>query len=201
MLLGAEACHTLIIVPMPPNSIIQAFKGEFDRYRKLAEGAVSQLELNHLRQPLDPDTNSIAVIMKHVGGNLRSRWTDPFTADGEKPWRDRDREFIDDFADRAALESHWHAGWDAIDTLLNSATDADLQRTVRIRGEALTLAQALARSVAHTACHCGQIVLLARHAASIHSLPWRTLTVPRGGSAAHNRGMGFDEGSVGGTRS
>lgn len=182
---------------MVANTVIPAVQSEFARYRALAEGAASQLALRHLRQRLDAETNSIAVIMKHVGGNLRSRWTDPFTTDGEKPWRDRDREFIDDFADRAALEAHWQAGWAAIDAVLDSATDAELQRTVRIRGEALTFADALARSATHVAYHCGQIVLLARHAASVHGVEWRTLTVPRGGSAAHNKAMGFDDKSGG----
>ena len=89
---------------------IQAFKAEFGRHRDLAERAIHPLALERLREALDPETNSIAVIVKHVGGNLRSRWTDPFATDGEKPWRVRDREFVDDFADRAALLAAWEAG-------------------------------------------------------------------------------------------
>jgi hypothetical protein len=184
--------------PRPANhpgmTTIRAFESEFRRHRGLAEGAAAQVEWTPLRTPLDTQTNSIAVIMKHVAGNLRSRWTDPWTTDGEKPWRDRDREFIDDFADRAALEAWWRHGWGVLESALASFTDADLTRELRIRGEPHTLALALARSLAHTAYHCGQIVQTARVLASRRGTPWKTLTVPRGGSAAHNVSMGFDPG-------
>lgn len=175
-------------------SVVRAFESEFRRYRGLAEGSASQVDWPALRTPLDPETNSIAVIMKHVAGNLRSRWTDPWTTDGEKPWRDRDREFIDDFADRAALEAWWREGWGVLESALGSFADADLPRELRIRGEPHTLALALARSLSHTAYHCGQIVQAARVLASRQGSAWRTLTVPRGGSAAHNASMGFDAG-------
>lgn len=171
---------------------VAAIDAEFKRYRGLAESAAAQLSWALLRLPLDPHANSIAVIMKHIGGNLRSRWTDPFTTDGEKPWRNRDSEFIDDFADRAALDAAWAAGWDAIERVLAQCTDADLARTLHIRGEPHTLALALARSLAHTAYHVGQIVQAARILASRGGIEWKTLTVPRGGSAEHNRRMGFN---------
>lgn len=174
------------------NPVIAAFRAEFSRYRGLAEGAAAQVPFEQWRIPLGRETNSIAVIMKHVGGNLRSRWTDPFTTDGEKPWRNRDSEFIDDLADRAALEEHWRAGWKAIESLLAHSTDADLPRTLHIRGEPHTFALALVRSVSHVAYHSGQIVLLARHLAETHGLPWRTLTVARGGSRSFNQAMGYD---------
>jgi hypothetical protein len=134
--------------------------------------------------------------MKHVGGNLRSRWSEPFTTDGEKPWRNRDTEFVDDFADRAAMERAWAAGWAAVEGVLAGCTDADLGRELRIRGEPHTLSLALARSLAHTAYHCGQIVQAARVIASREGIEWKTLTVPRGGSAEHNRKMGFDAGGA-----
>lgn len=172
--------------------VITAIEAEFSRYRRLSEGAASQLAWTALRTSLDKQTNSIAVIMKHVGGNLRSRWTEPFTTDGEKPWRNRDTEFVDDFADRAALDAAWAAGWAALEQTLASCTDADLSRTLHIRGEPHTLALALARSLAHTAYHCGQIVQAARILASRAGIEWKTLTVPRGGSSEHNRAMGFD---------
>jgi len=177
--------------------VVAAFRAEFARYRSLAERAAARLPLPLLRTPLDSETNSIAVIMKHVGGNLRSRWTDPFDSDGEKSWRDRDGEFIDDFTDRAALEAAWRAGWDALDGVLIRIADADLGRTLTIRGEPHTLALALARSLAHTAYHCGQVVQLARHAAQVHGLAWAALTVPRGGSEAFNRAQGYAPGSMG----
>ncbi|HVZ93507.1 MAG TPA: DUF1572 family protein [Phycisphaerales bacterium] len=178
-------------MPILDNPLIEAFRAEFTRYRKLAEGAAAQVTWEQLRQPFDPQTNSAAVMMKHVAGNLRSRWTDPLTTDGEKPSRDRDREFIDDYADRAALEADWADGWSVLDRALDTFTDADLHRTVHIRGEPMTLASALARSLSHIAYHAGQIVQLCRAAASAAGRPWNTLTVPRGGSAAYNQNLGY----------
>lgn len=177
---------------MPPQRpTIDAFAAEFARYRGLAERAAAQLSWADLRAPLDPHTNSIAIIMKHLAGNLHSRWTDPFTTDGEKPWRSRDAEFIDDFADRDALLAHWRRGWSTLDASLSTMTDADLPRTLHIRGEPHTLARALARSAAHAAYHAGQIVQAARVLASRQGTPWQTLTVPRGGSDEHNAKMGY----------
>jgi uncharacterized damage-inducible protein DinB len=172
--------------------VIDAIASEFRRYRALAEGAASQLSWEHLRLPLDPEVNSIAVIMKHVGGNLRSRWTDALTTDGEKPWRNRDAEFIDDFPDRAALDAAWNSGWQALENTLATLTDADLPRTLTIRAEPHTLMLALTRSVTHTAYHCGQIVQAARILASRAGTDWKTLTIARGRSAEFNRKMGFD---------
>lgn len=171
---------------------ISAFEAEFHRYRKLAEGAITQLTWNQLRESLDKETNSIAIIMKHVGGNLRSRWTDALTTDGEKPWRNRDSEFIDDFPDRAALMDTWNKGWAALDSQLASLTDADLDKTLPIRGEPHTLALALARSVSHTAYHTGQIVQISRILASRSGTNWKTLTVPRGQTEQFNAKMGYD---------
>lgn len=196
---GALAAHTLIArmdTSITDSPVLFAFASEFKRYRQLTEKATAQLSWEQLRLPLDAQTNSIAVIMKHVGGNLRSRWTDPFTSDGEKPWRNRDTEFVDDFADRAAMERAWGAGWATLDGELIGCTDADLPRELRIRGEPHTFALALARSLAHTAYHCGQIVQAARVLAAREGIEWKTLTVPRGGSAEHNRRMGFDAGGA-----
>lgn len=171
--------------------VIDAFGAEFARSRAFAERAAAQLSFDQLRVSLEHETNSIAVIMKHLGGNLRSRWTDPFTTDGEKPWRDRDREFIDDFPSSEALLAHWEAGWATLDAALRDMTDADLSRELRIRNEPHTLALALARSCAHAAYHAGQIVQTARVIASRAGQPWRTLTIERGGSVAFNRERGI----------
>lgn len=171
--------------------VVSAYAAEFARARRLCDGAVDQLPFELLRERLDPQLNTIAVLMKHVAGNLRSRWTDPFTSDGEKPWRDRDREFVDDFPDRSTLHAWWSAGWTAVEGVLASATDADLPRILVIRTEPHTLALALARSLAHTSYHTGQIVHLARALAARHGLAWRTLTIPPGGSAAHNTRLGL----------
>lgn len=180
-------------VPSAARDVVFAFAAEFRRHRELAEGAAAQLAWEQCREALDPEVNSIAVVMKHVGGNLRSRWTDPFTTDGEKPWRNRDGEFVDDFTDRGAMAAAWNAGRDALDRVLADCTDADLSRTLTIRGEPHSLALALSRSLAHTAYHCGQIVQAARILASRAGTPWKTLTIPRGGSAEFNRSKGYAE--------
>ncbi|MBY0111537.1 MAG: DUF1572 domain-containing protein [Phycisphaerales bacterium] len=182
-----------------PSTVVAAFAAEFRRYRSLAEKATAQVSWSDLRVPLDRETNSIAVIMKHVGGNLRSRWTDALTTDGEKPWRDRDREFIDDFADeekgREQLMQAWQAGWSVLEAQLATFTDPDLARTLTIRGEPHTLALALARSLSHTAYHCGQIVQISRVLASRAGTDWKTLTVPRGGTSELHRTMGYGPGA------
>ena len=149
----------------------------------MADRAVAQLEDEPLRQPLDSNTNSIAVIMKHVAGNLRSRWTDLLTTDGEKPWRDRDQEFVDTFGNRDELLDHWNNGWNRLFDTLQSLSDDDLRGSVMIRGEQHTVPQAISRSLAHSVYHVGQVVLIARVLAKDK---WRTLTIPPRQSAAHN---------------
>ncbi len=177
---------------MSTRIVISAFESEFRRYRKLAEGAIEQLTWDQVRESLDKETNSIAVIMKHVGGNLRSRWTDALTTDGEKPWRNRDTEFIDDFSDRGALMATWNAGWSVVESQLATLTDADLPKTLTIRGEPHTLSLALSRSVSHTAYHAGQIVQISRVLASRAGVDWKTLTVARGQSTQYNATMGYE---------
>ncbi len=178
-------------MPALGHPVIASFTAEFRRHRGLAEGAAAQLTWEQLRVSLDPAVNSIAVIMKHVGGNLRSRWVDPLTTDGEKPWRNRDAEFVDEFADRDAMMGVWNAGWEALDNALASLRDGDLSRVLTIRGEPHSLALALSRSLAHTAYHCGQVVQTARILASRAGAPWKTLTIPRVGSTAFNRSKGY----------
>jgi uncharacterized damage-inducible protein DinB len=156
----------------------------FQYHKKLADRAVVQVSDEALRRPLDANTNSIAVIMKHVAGNLRSRWTDFLSTDGEKPWRNRDDEFVDAFASRQELLDAWEAGWACAIDALAALAEADLERTVMVRGEPHSVALAVERSLAHTSYHVGQIVLLARHWAGD---VWETLTIPRGGSAVYNQ--------------
>jgi uncharacterized damage-inducible protein DinB len=168
---------------------IDAALAEFRRHKDYAQRAIAQLTDDHLRQSLSPETNSIAVIVKHLAGNLRSRFTDFLTTDGEKPWRDRDSEFIDDFPDRAAMLDSWERGWACLFDALAPLTEPDLARTVTIRGEPHTVAHALARSLAHADYHTGQIVLIARTLAERDAIAWTTLTIPRGGSRAFNQEM------------
>jgi hypothetical protein len=161
-------------------SIINAFEGN----KRLADRAVEQVPDDKLHVPLDANTNSIAVIMKHVAGNLLSRWTDFLTSDGEKPGRNRDDEFVDSFSSRAEIISHWERGWACLLQTLKAMTPADLEKTVTIRGEPHSVPLAMSRSLGHTCYHVGQIVQLARHHAGDQ---WNTLTIPKGGSEQFNQ--------------
>jgi uncharacterized damage-inducible protein DinB len=166
------------------SDFVSAILNAFEANKKLADRAVAQVPDDQLHVALDPNANSIAVIMKHVAGNLSSRWTDFLTSDGEKPWRDRDDEFVDTFKNRAELLETWERGWACLRSTLQSLTADDLGKTVLIRGEPHTVPLAMSRSLAHTAYHVGQIVQVARvHAGE----SWKTLTIPRGGSEQFNR--------------
>ena len=166
------------------SSVRDAIDSAYRYHKLLADRAIGQTSDEALRRPLDEHTNSIAAIMKHVAGNLRSRWAEFLTSDGEKPDRDRDAEFVDDFADRAELIAYWEAGWKTLLDSLAALNPEDMGRTVTIRGEAFSVPAALARSLAHTAYHVGQIVQLARHWAGEE---WETLTIPRGKSQKFNQ--------------
>lgn len=177
----------------PHRSLVAALQAEFVAQRAAAEKAIAQLGDDDLRRSAGGDTNSVAVIMKHLAGNLRSRFTDFLTSDGEKPWRDRDSEFLDDFAPGAAgrqqATARWNEGWACALAALDALTDADLARTVTIRGEPHTVQRALARSLAHAGYHTGQILLIAR--LLVGPERWRVITIPKGGSQEHNRRMGY----------
>lgn len=158
----------------------RAFRG----YKRMAEGAMSQLtDLDFFHIP-DPESNSIALIVKHMSGNLRSRWTDFLTTDGEKPDRDRDQEFIITAADtREELMRRWEQSFETVFTILQSLKPEDLTRTVYIRREPHTVLQAANRSVLHTSYHIGQILFLGKH---LRGAEWKTLSIPRGMSAQLN---------------
>src|SRR5688572_14789549 len=160
-----------------PIEFLYAIINAFEANKRLADRAVEQLPDEKLHLALDKNTNSIAVIMKHVAGNLTSRWTDFLTTDGEKPWRNRDDEFIDTFRSRSDLLEFWERGWGVLLQTLKSLTPADLEKTLTIRGEPHSVPLALSRSLGHTCYHIGQIVQVARiHAGD----KWNTLTIPRG---------------------
>jgi Protein of unknown function (DUF1572) len=161
-------------------------------YKCLAERAIAQVSDEQLFVVLDPEANSIAIIVKHMAGNMRSRFTDFLTTDGEKPTRNRDSEFVDPAATRAQLLADWESGWSCVFAALGSLTDADLRRTITIRGEAHSVVQAINRQLAHYPYHVGQIVLLARHFAGDR---WQSLTVPRNQSAEFNRKVAAGEAS------
>jgi len=156
----------------------------FRYYKKLAERAMAQVSDEQLFTTLDAEANSIAIVVKHMAGNMRSRWTDFLTSDGEKPTRNRDSEFVDPAPTRAALLADWEDGWARVFSALEPLTDDDLDRTITIRGEAHSVMQAINRQVAHYSHHVGQIVLLAKHFACDR---WQSLSVPRNQSADFNR--------------
>jgi hypothetical protein len=150
------------------------------KLKQLADKALAQIGDDDLFTVLDPESNSIAVIMKHMAGNMRSRWTDFLTSDGEKPDRNRDGEFDLDAGDSAqALKAAWKAGWALMLETVASLKPEDLDRTIYIRGEGHTVMQAVYRQTTHYAGHTGQIVLLAKHYAGPR---WSALTIPRGQS-------------------
>jgi len=153
-------------------------------HKRLAEGAISQLSDHELFRQLDPESNSVAVIMKHIAGNIGSRLTDFLTTDGEKPDRHRDQEFeISPATTRAQLMQMWEAAWQIAFDTFASLQPADLERRVTIRGEPYTAFQALHRAVAHYAYHVGQIVFLAKH---FRGAEWKTLSIARGESEQFN---------------
>jgi hypothetical protein len=166
---------------------------EIFRYAKnTAERAMAQVADEHLFTTLDAESNSIAIIVKHLAGNMRSRWTDFLTSDGEKPNRDRDSEFEEPATTREELMKQWEDGWACVFGALDPLTDEDLDRTVMIRGEAHSVMQAINRQVAHYSLHVGQIILLAKHFASDH---WKALTIPRRQSSDFNRRVAAGEAS------
>jgi len=166
------------------DSYLEDSLAVFRQYKKLAEGAMAQVTDEQLFVALDPEANSIAIVVKHIVGNMRSRWTDFLTTDGEKPGRHRDTEFEDPPATREALMALWQSGWDLVFGALEPLSDADLVRRVTIRGEAHSAMQAINRQIAHYACHVGQIILLAKH---FQQSQWRSLSIPRGKSEEFNR--------------
>ncbi len=166
---------------------------ELYRYSKrLGERAMAQIADEQLFASLDAEANSIAIIVKHMVGNMRSRFTNFLTEDGEKPDRNRDREFEEAAKTRSELMAQWENGWAIVFGALEPLTDEDMDRTVTIRGEAHSVMQAIHRQVAHYAYHVGQIVLLAKHAAGPR---WESLSVPRGKSEEFNRRVAAGEAS------
>jgi hypothetical protein len=148
----------------------------FRYYKKLAEDAMAQVSDAELTTVLDGEMNSIALIVKHMAGNMRSRWTDFLTTDGEKPDRNRDSEFVEAPETRAAMMAVWEDGWQRVWSAVEPLREDDLKRIVTIRGQEHSVMQAINRQIAHYAYHAGQIVMLAKH---FRSAEWRSLTLPK----------------------
>ncbi len=164
----------------------------FGQYKSVAEKAFAQLSDEQLNLQLDEESNSVAQIVKHMAGNMRSRWTEFLTTDGEKPDRRRDSEFVAPPANRAEMLRLWEEGWAIVFAAIEPLTDADLGRTVAIRSEPHSVMQAIQRQVAHYAMHIGQIVFIAKH---LKSAEWQTVSVARNRSAEFNTSVAGGEAS------
>ena len=159
------------------SSFLECSIKQFQSCKSLGEGAFAQIDDRGIHWTPDAESNSIAVIVKHLHGNMLSRWTDFLTSDGDKPWRQRDMEFIDDNATKDGMIALWEEGWRCTFEALNSLTPSDLLRTVTIRTEPHTVLEALSRQIGHYAYHVGQIVYVAK---SLRAEKWNSLTIPKG---------------------
>lgn len=166
------------------TNIIASIDAEYRRYKSLGEGAMRQLTDTQLSEPGPTSDNAVATIAWHIAGNLKSRFTDFLSSDGEKPWRDRESEFRPRTVTRAELMEKWEDGWGALLGALQRLTEEDLSQSVTIRGVRLTVPEALHRSLAHTSYHVGQIVFLAKH---LRGDAWTFLSIPPGQSAQYNK--------------
>src|SRR5213080_2455352 len=171
-------------------SVIQSIAGEYRRYKALAEGALTQLSDGEICTPAPGAGNSIATICWHISGNLRSRFTDFLTSDGQKPGRNREEEFQARSVTKSELLAHWDQGWSPLLSALVALDDPDLGRTVTIRGQALGVDEALDRSLTHTSYHVGQVIYAAR---ALRGSAWRFLSIPPGQSAAFNASPGLQK--------
>ena len=164
--------------------MLKDFVDEYERYKLIGRKALAQVSDDFLNKVIGADNNSIAVIVRHISGNLISRFTDFLTSDGEKSWRDRDSEFAEKDYSREELDEIWEKGWKVLEATLGELTDDDLIRTVTIRGHKHSVHEALSRSMAHIAYHTGQIVLLAR---IFNDGNWQWISVPKGKTQEYNQ--------------
>ncbi|MEO1411480.1 MAG: DUF1572 family protein [Bacteroidota bacterium] len=162
---------------------IRSVQKQFAYYKMLGDKTIAQLDDAQLFWSPDAESNSLAAIVKHLWGNMRSRWTDFYTTDGEKPWRDREAEFVVDFQTRAELLDRWESGWTTLFAIINQLEAADLERIIYIRNLGHSVVEAINRQLAHYAYHVGQMVALGKQ---LRGAQWQSLSIPRGGSAAYN---------------
>lgn len=173
---------------MIENNYIASVKNQFKQYKTLAEKAIDQIPDEKIDWQYNPETNSIAVIVKHLAGNMRSRFTDFYNSDGEKKWRNRDSEFENERLSRERLKALWDEGWDCLFQVLNGLAAADLSKVIVIRNEELTVVEAINRQLTHYASHIGQIIFIAK---MILDNEWKTLTIPRNKSKEFNAKKGL----------
>ncbi len=165
------------------QTFLETAEKQFLYYKQLGEKAMEQLETEQLFQAWHEETNSIAVIVKHLWGNMLSRWTDVLTSDGEKPWRERDAEFVNDISTRDELLGKWEEGWNCLLSAIRSFAPEQLSQIIYIRNEGHTVMEAITRQLAHYPYHVGQIIYAAK---MLKETPWTSLSIPRNGSAVYN---------------
>ncbi len=161
----------------------------FAYYKSLGDKAIAQLDDQQLHERPDEHSNNIATVVKHMAGNMRSRWTDFLESDGEKPWRHREQEFDDTLTNRQALLDYWEEGWNCLFTAINPLSSKDKDRIAYIRNEGHSVLEAINRQLAHYSYHVGQIVVMAK---TLKGAEWKSLSIPRGGSQAFNKDK-FDQ--------
>lgn len=165
------------------DSYLGSIKKQFLYYKMLGEKAMEQLQEEQLFWQYNEESNSIAILVNHVAGNMLSRFTDFLTTDGEKPWRNRDAEFTNPFQNKAELMEHWNKGWDCLMNALNQLAEADLEKIIYIRNDGHTVTEAINRQLAHYPYHIGQMVFIAK---MLKNEDWKTLSIARNKSADYN---------------
>jgi hypothetical protein len=163
--------------------VIKSIEDEYQRYRFLAEKALAQVPDQNLNLPGLGGGTSLVTLIKHLSGNFKSRWSDFLTTDGEKEWRDRDQEFVEENLSRIELLKLWNDGWAVLEQSISELNDGHLEQKVRIRNVELSVIEALHRSLAHASYHIGQMIYLAR---CVKESEWESLTIPLGGSKVYN---------------
>lgn len=165
------------------NSYLVSVIKQFEYYKSLGDKTFNQLDFNDMKKEFAQDSNSVAIIVKHIAGNMLSRWTNFLTEDGEKPWRNRDAEFVDTYNTKEELIEHWDAGWTCLFEALKPLKEVDLERLIYIRNQGHTVTEAINRQLAHYSYHIGQIVFLGK---LIQGEQWQSLSIPKGNSSIYN---------------
>ena len=166
------------------NNYLENTKKLFRYYKSLGDKSLAQIEEEKIHYLFEENSNNIATIVKHIAGNMLSRWTDFLTSDGEKEWRNRETEFEDTFKSKKEMLDYWEKGWNCLFNAIDPLTENDLDRIVYIRNEGHSVMEAMNRQLAHYSYHVGQLVYVIK---ALKSSDWQTLTIPRGGSTTFNQ--------------
>ncbi|MBR9845148.1 MAG: DUF1572 domain-containing protein [Algicola sp.] len=166
------------------TSYLQSITKQFEYYKSLGDTVINQLSIDELKKEFVEDSNSISIIVKHMAGNMLSRWTNFLTEDGEKEWRHRDSEFEDNFQTKNELQEYWNKGWTCLFDAVKPLTEDDLERIIYIRNQGHTITEAINRQLAHYAYHTGQLVFLGK---LLKGNDWVSLSIPKGKSKTYNQ--------------